>query len=306
MFSISALHLFDVTITPLEMRLLLGWLGFSAIMASAWLMWRLTLNAGFVDSIWSFGVGLTAVLIAFVPMADDVSELRRLVVTALVALWSARLGGHIWHRSRHKGNDPRYMKLLDEWGPAAPLRMFIFLQIQALCSLPLFLTVALAAHHPAAGFDAFDTIALILAVMAVVGEAVADEQLRRYSAHHSSHGVCDVGLWRFSRHPNYFFEFLLWCALALFAIKADGFIMSLLALAGPLCMYWLLVYVSGVPLLEEHMVATRGEMYRDYQRRTHVFFPLPPRISQSAIVSGDNIHFEHAFEQPKHQNRGEG
>lgn len=289
------------------LRLAIGLLGFALIMASAWTMWRVSGNAGFVDSIWTFGVSIVAFLIAFLPLEQDESIERRLSVAALVALWGLRLGTHIWHRSRTKGNDPRYMRLLEEWGPQRAWRMFVFLQIQALCSLPLFIAVALAAHNSAAEFGVLDGIALLVAGVAVIGEGVADEQLRRYQKlmPHGT-GVCDIGLWRYCRHPNYFFEFLLWCAFPLFALSGAESFAAFLAMVGPICMYWLLVYVSGVPPLEEHMLASRGQAYRLYQQRTNVFFPLPLRADPSIIVSGDNIHFEHAFEQPKHQSRGEG
>jgi steroid 5-alpha reductase family enzyme len=213
-------------------------------------------------------------LLAIVPMSADGLPLRRLIVALVVALWGARLGTHIWKRSRHKGNDPRYLSLIEQWGAQAAMRMFLFLQIQALCSLPLMLSIACAAHHRAPDFGPIDVLACAVAVVAVVGEAIADEQLRRFAATRS--GVCDIGLWRYSRHPNYFFEFLLWCAFPLFALSGTVGFASVAALAGPLCMYWLLVYVSGVPPLEDHMLVSRGEAYRAYQQRTAMFFPLPP------------------------------
>jgi hypothetical protein len=112
------------------------------------------------------------------------------------------------------------------------------------------------------------------------GEGVADAQLRRFRAdpgHRDS--ICNVGLWGWSRHPNYFFEWFGWLAYVLFAIDFSGlYPWGFITIAGPLCMYWLLVHVSGIPPLEEHMLERRREAFRAYQARTNAFFPAPPRI----------------------------
>jgi steroid 5-alpha reductase family enzyme len=269
----------DMMFNLLALRIAEGWLAFSAIMLSAWMLWRITGNAGFVDSIWSFGISSISFALALVPLEDDGSLWRRVSVSLCVVAWGVRLGAHIWRRSRSKGNDPRYMKMIREWGSHASYRMFIFLQIQALCSVPLMLAVAVAAHNSYPEFTLLDAMGLGLAVISVCGEAIADEQLRRFNALHVgvTHAVCDIGLWRYSRHPNYFFEFLVWCSFPFFALSGYQFFSAALALAGPLCMYWLLVYVSGIPPLEDHMINSRGQAYRVYQERTNSFFPLPPR-----------------------------
>ena len=116
-------------------------------------------------------------------------------------------------------------------------------------------------------------------IVALVGETVADRQLRRFAADPRSKGrVCDLGLWSVSRHPNYFFEWLGWIAYPLIAIGLPpGNTLGMIAFVGPIFMYWLLVYVSGVPPLEAHMERSRGEAFRAYQRRVNVFFPGPAR-----------------------------
>jgi steroid 5-alpha reductase family enzyme len=157
--------------------------------------------------------------------------------------------------------------------------MFWLLQKQALVTIPLALSVLLAAHNPATGLRVQDWLAVAVLITAITGEATADWQLRRFRSVSTNHGrVCEVGLWRWSRHPNYLFEWLGWLAYPLLAIDLSGeFALGWLAIAGPVCMYWLLANVSGVPPLEEHMLRSRGEAYRAYQARTSVFFPAPPR-----------------------------
>jgi steroid 5-alpha reductase family enzyme len=188
-----------------------------------------------------------------------------------------RLGWHIVVRTQTIADDPRYRRLAEGWGADAPRQMFWLLQKQAAVSVPLVLAIVLAAHNPAPQLGLQDLVGAALLVGAMLGAKLADDQLRRFRADPSSrHGVCDVGLWRLSRHPNYFFEWLGWLAYPVIAIDlSGGYPYGVLALLGPACMYWLLVHVSGIPPLEEHMLRSRGEAFRAYQRRTRAFFPFP-------------------------------
>jgi steroid 5-alpha reductase family enzyme len=115
----------------------------------------------------------------------------------------------------------------------------------------------------------------------IAGEAMADAQLRRFRTDPANKGkVCEAGLWRWSRHPNYFFEWLCWLAYPVIAISthaASGSFWGWASLLAPVVMYWFLVHVTGIPPLEEQMLRSRGARYRDYQSRTSRFFPLPPR-----------------------------
>jgi steroid 5-alpha reductase family enzyme len=193
----------------------------------------------------------------------------------MIAAWALRLGGHIAHRSSGIQDDPRYAQLIEGWGTDARKQMFVLLQKQALVSIPLAMTLFLSAHNPEPLWRVLDVAALSLVALAAAGEAIADHQLRGFrSMHPQRTAVCDEGLWAWSRHPNYFFEWLMWVAFALLAI--DYSLIGWLAIAGPLAIYWLLTQVSGIPPLEEHMLRTRGEAFRRYQARTSAFFPLPP------------------------------
>ena len=142
------------------------------------------------------------------------------------------------------------------------------------------LSIALAAWNPAALWTPMDALAIIVIASGLAGSAVADWQLAHFKRTVTRPGqVCDVGLWSWSRHPKYFFEWLIWLGFALFAIELSGsWSWGYLALAGPTCMYWLLRYVSGVPPLENHMLAKYGELYANYQRTTSTFFPIPPQL----------------------------
>ena len=250
----------------------------SAVMAVAWRVQQRTGNSGWVDMIWTFGLGAIGIAAALAPLTQASPAGRQLLVAVFLLAWALRLGAHIATRTMGISDDPRYAELIRGWGADARLQMFWLLQKQALVSIPLALSVFLAAHSPSPDLRPQDFAAIAIMLVALVGEAAADGQLRRFRGDPRNRGrVCDSGLWRWSRHPNYFFEWLGWVAYPLLAIDLSGaYPWGWLALAGPACMYWLLAHVSGIPPLERHMLRSRGAAYRAYQDRTSAFFPAPP------------------------------
>jgi steroid 5-alpha reductase family enzyme len=260
-------------------------LGFalSVVMAVAWRLQLMTGNTGWIDVFWTLGLGAVAIVGSLAPMSDATwPHARQIMVAILVAVWSLRLGWHILVRTRAVGDDPRYRQLIVRWGKESTRQMFWQLQKQAAVSLVLALAIVLAAQNPHPGLRTQDILALTILITAILGEAIADRQLRRFKANPANrNSVCDIGLWRWSRHPNYFFEWMCWLAYPLIAIDLSGYNpYGWLALLAPACMYWVLVYVSGIPPLEEHMLRSRGETFRAYQRRTRAFFPFPASIQK--------------------------
>jgi steroid 5-alpha reductase family enzyme len=251
-------------------------IGLSAAMALAWLVQRMTGSSGWVDTIWSLAVGVGGIAAVFIPSGPPFGG-RQLLVVAIIAVWSLRLGSHIAARTRGGGEDPRYAALQEQWGDSFSVRLFIFLQVQALAALALVVAVYAAATNPALFPGALDFLAVIVAVVAIGGEALADAQLAQFRRNnHGRTQVCETGLWRWSRHPNYFFEWLAWCAWPLLAIDlSGGHAWGWVALAAPVLMYVLLVHVSGIPPLEAHMLKSRGEAFRALQSRVNAFFPGP-------------------------------
>jgi steroid 5-alpha reductase family enzyme len=252
--------------------------GLSAIMAAAWIVQQWTGNSGWVDATWTFGTGGVAIVAALIPLQQaHWPHGRQLAVAILVACWCLRLGLHIAARTRSIKDDARYRHLIEEWGDDAARRMFWFLQSQAAVGAGLAVSIALAAHNPDPFLRAQDMLGVAILIIAIAGEAMADLQLRHFASDPTKRkGVCDVGLWRWSRHPNYFFEWLSWISYPLIAIDLSGHNpYGGLALLAPACMYWVLVHVSGIPPLEEHMLRSRGDEFRAYQKRTRPFVPLP-------------------------------
>ena len=248
----------------------------SILMAGAFLVQQRTGNSGCVDTIWTFSLGLVGAGSALWPIAGQAPNDRQWLVAALVAIWSLRLGGHIAIRSAGISDDPRYAAFAREWGVDSARRMFIFLQNQGLGSIPLVFAIFVAARFPAEMLRWQDYLGALILLAGIAGEALADAQLKAFRGNPANHGrVCDIGLWRWSRHPNYFFEWFGWLAYPVIGLSTD-YAWGWATLLAPVFMYWILVYVTGIPPLEAQMLRSRGERYRDYQSRTSAFFPLPP------------------------------
>jgi steroid 5-alpha reductase family enzyme len=248
----------------------------SILMALAWMVQRRTGNSGWVDTIWTFAVGLVGAGSALWPIGGTAPNARQWLVAALVVTWSLRLGLHIAVRTAGITDDPRYAAFARDWGFHAPRKMFIFLQNQAFGSIPLVFAIFLAARFPSDALRIEDIIGVLILLSGIAGEALADAQLKKFRDNPANKGrVCDIGLWRWSRHPNYFFEWFGWLAYPVIAIS-PAYAWGWATLLAPLFMYWILVHVTGIPPLEEQMLRSRGERYRDYQSRTSRFFPLPP------------------------------
>jgi len=257
-----------------------GTAGFLAlVMTAAWLVQRKTGQGGWADAFWSLGLGAAGVVVALFPIEGATPSARQMLAACLIGAWGLRLGLHIAARARSSDEDPRYARLRQDWGAQFQSRMFGFLMLQAGAAAFLALSVLVAARNPAPGLTFQDAAASLVFIGALFGEAIADRQLARFKADPANHGqVCDTGLWAWSRHPNYFFEWLGWCAWPIFAIElSGGWPWGWLALSGPAYIYWLLTRVSGVPLLEAHMQRSRPKAFAAYAERTSVFFPRPPR-----------------------------
>ncbi|MFT4053166.1 MAG: DUF1295 domain-containing protein [Novosphingobium sp.] len=254
--------------------------GLSVVMAAVWLVARKPGASGWTDVVWSYAVGLAGVVGALAPTAQPAAP-RQWLVAALAAVWSLRLGTHIARRIRPGHEDPRYAQLRSEWGAHFSGRLFGFLQIQAGAAWLLAVSILVAARNPAPALAWSDFAGAVLLGAAIAGEARADAQLRAFKRSATDPGaVCQSGLWGLSRHPNYFFEWMGWCGYAVIAIGPDGGIgtgwpWGWLSLSGPVFMYWLLVHVSGIPPLDAHMLRSRGDAFRDTQRRIRAFWPVP-------------------------------
>lgn len=258
---------------PLLQAVLAGWAALAAVMVVLWIVERLRRDASLVDVGWAFGVGA---LVLWFALVTDAPPARRGLVAAAALAWSLRLGLYLLaDRVVGKPEDGRYAALRRAWGPRAGLWFFGFFQLQALAALLFALPMAFAMRNPAPVPSAFDVAAVALLAVVLVGESVADAQLARFRANPANRGrTCRVGLWGWSRHPNYFFEWLHWFVYVLFAAGSGWMWVNLSA---PALMLWLLFRVTGIPATEARALETRGADYRDYQATVSAFVPRPPR-----------------------------
>lgn len=245
------------------------WLLAAAVMLCGWLWQRRHHNAGIADVLWSALLAAAAWLLAANGTGASPS---RILLAVLGGGWAVRLAMHLALRVRREREDGRYQALRARWR-GDERRWFLFFQMQAL-SVPLFalpfVPVAANAHPAAGGLIAGALIWLV----GVLGESLADRQLARFRAAPGHRGrTCRSGLWRYSRHPNYFFEWLHWFA---YVAWSAGSPLAPLAWVGPLVMFVFLRFVSGVPWTVQQALRARGEDYRDYQRSTPIFFPWFP------------------------------
>lgn len=259
--------------TPLAIQLLAAFALAFTIMSVLWLVQRKTGNAGIVDIGWS---GTIPMIVVFaVLLIGNPSLIRLALLLAMAVLWGGRLVWHIHHRSHGKPEDGRYAELRRAWGAQVQPKMFLFFQFQAGAAVLFSLPFLLSLGQPSATLLPLEIAAFLLWLFAWLGEASADRQLARFKRDPASKGkVCEAGWWHYSRHPNYFFEWLIWVANALFAWSSPGGPWALLC---PVLMLFFLFKVTGIPATEEQALKSKGDAYRRYQQTTSVFVPLPRR-----------------------------
>lgn len=231
-------------------------------------------NYSLVDITWSYSFTLLAV-ISMVWGGGD--KLRSGLMLGMVAIWSLRLGTHILVRvvSHHPKEDVRYKVLRNKWPQDTAVHFLLFFLIQAASVVAMSTPSLLVMRDRASGVTALEWIGLVIWLVGVLGEATADAQMKRFKNNPANQGkVCNAGLWKYSRHPNYFFESVVWWGFFFYAGASPWGWTTVYA---PLLMLYFLLCVTGIPLTERCSLQTRGEAYSEYQRTTSVFIPLPPR-----------------------------
>lgn len=257
---------------------------YTAFMTFLWWLRRPLGNAGLVDLGWPTGLVLLA---AYFYFASDGWLPRRAILCALFAFCGVRFMLGWFVRNVRDGEDRRWEYWRRHWreagGPfglrSVELNFLLFYHAQTLGTLLVGAApLALASRETREGFHPLEWAGLALWLVGFALENVADYQLDRFRRSPAgASGVCRDGLWAYSRHPNYFFEFLLWVAYALFAWpSATTWVDVAFLLAVPLCMYAFLVYYTGIPLTERASLERRGEPFRRYQAEVSRFFPWFP------------------------------
>lgn len=238
-----------------------------------WLAQRRTRNGAWIEMGWSISIFLYVT--QYFRLTGGLHPVEALILT-VVALWALRLSAHLFFTQIASGiESPRYQELRKRWGEREDLR-FLFLYeahafLNALLSVP-FLLVALSVEE---GQDALVMIGVALALVGTVGEAVADRQLARFEREPANAGrVCRAGLWKLSRHPNYFFEFVVWLGYGVIAL---GFPYGAAGLVAPAIMLFFLLRGSRMPWAEKETCDIKGEEFERYQKEVSAFIPWFPK-----------------------------
>jgi steroid 5-alpha reductase family enzyme len=251
----------------------------TGVMLAAWAFGLARRNGGWTDVFWTFGTGGALVGASLFPLGGGAPEPRQWLVAGLVALWALRLGTYVAARVSGHPEDPRYAQFRKDWGAAYPRNMLLVTLPQAPATALLGLSVLIAARTPAPGLDLRDLLGLAVLLAAIGGEALSDAQMKRFKADPANKGkVAESGLWGWSRHPNYFFEWLGWLAYPVIGLDL-GRPVTWLTFVAPAVMLLLLTRISGIPPLEAAQLKSKGDAYRRYQARVSAFLPLPPKSS---------------------------
>ena len=252
-----------------------AWAASALLMAALWLLERRLHNLALADVGWCYGLALVVLWYAMTVSGEPA---RRLLVCGMIVLYAARLGTHVLtDRLWGTSEDGRYGALREQWGEQGPFRRFWYFQLQAAAIVWFSLPPLVVMQNPHPPFHLLELLGVLLWMVAVAGEAVADWQLASFRRQPWNRDrVCREGLWYYSRHPNYFFEWLHWWSYVVMGLASPLGNWGL-TLIGPLTMGWALLKVTGVPWTETQTMKSRGEEYVTYRRTTNAFIPWFPR-----------------------------
>jgi steroid 5-alpha reductase family enzyme len=261
------------------------------IFTAAWAFCVKIKNFSPVDAFWGFGIGLTAV---FFLITHPSPGPKQLIAGILITAWSVRLSYHLARRiaKHHPKEDSRYQKLREHWAGKENSMFYLFFLGQAFSVFLLALPFYLISQDPNSNLGIFSIIGSIVTLIGLIGESIADKQMSAFKATNPDpKSVCQVGLWNYSRHPNYFFESIIWIGLFIFTLASPWGWTTIYA---PAIITYLLLKVTGIPPTEASALIRKGDAYREYQRTTSPFIPLPPKSSTdhngAKRNKGANLH----------------
>lgn len=234
-------------------------------MSFMWGIYRLLKNPSVVDTSWSLGLMVAGLIYLWsIPITP-----RNALISVLLILWALRLAGYLWYTRIRQGHiDKRYTELSTGWKINQSLGFFLNFQLQGLLIFIISLIFFFISQGNHSSLNLLDIVALLFVVVGIIGESIADLQLQKFKAQVKG-GVCNVGLWNYSRHPNYFFDWLTWAGFTVFALQSPQGYLGLISL---LLLYVIFTKITG-PMTERGSVQSRGEKYIEYQKYTSMFFP---------------------------------
>lgn len=237
-----------------------------AHMSLIWLWYRITDNPSVVDVGWASGLTLSGIIY----LSQHGLSVRTIVLGTALIMWGLRLGGYLWWtRIRHHHMDKRYKALSDSWTIKKSVGFFINFQLQGIFIFIVSISWYFIALNPDTHMNLVDLTGLVCVIFALGLESLADIQLQQFRGKYPGQ-VCNQKLWRFSRHPNCFFDWLVWCSFTIFAVSTPY---GMLSFISPLALYVIMVFIT-IPITERESIKSRGRDYVEYQLITPQFFPF--------------------------------
>lgn len=248
----------------------------SVMMLAVWIVALKLRNAGIVDVAWASGF---VILALFCAATAEGWIARRILIALMVIIWSLRLGSYLTMRFLKfwPEEDPRYREFKEAAGSSPNLALLIVFLWQGLVMTLMMAPSAVASQNAEPSILPLETAGLLIWLAGLIGESIADMQLQNFRTKPENRGkTCMEGLWNYSRHPNYFFEWIIWVGLFVFASATPA---GLFTIYVPIMMLHLLINVTGVKPSEAHSLKSRGDEYRKYQQTTSMFVPWFKRKS---------------------------
>ena len=226
---------------------LLGAASVGFLFFAMWIYHLIIKNAAIVDVGW--GLGFILLCLIYI-LEGHGFNLRNTICLIMILLWGLRIVFYLLKRfTAEKEEDKRYKKIRQGFGEMAWLKFLLIFEFQAALEMIIGIPMIIVSFNPNPGLSLFEIVGLLIFIVAFIGEAIADQQLFDFKSNKMNKGkTCDIGLWQYSRHPNYFFEWLVWVGFFVYALGSP---MGWVAIISPIVMYYLLMYVSGVPMAEE-------------------------------------------------------
>lgn len=230
-----------------------------------WVLYRILKNPSVVDVSWSVGLMVSGLMyLGFAGLT-----IRTIIIAALLIAWALRLALYLWYTRIRQGHiDKRYLGLSADWKISHALGFYLNFQLQGLLIVMISSVFWVISQSQISHITIMDGVAAFIIVLGIIGESVADLQLQKFKSQHQGQ-VCRMGLWRFSRHPNYFFDWLSFLGFALLGIQSP---MGLLSILSPVMLYVIFTRITG-PMTEKGSIQSKGDKYIQYQRQTSMFFP---------------------------------
>ena len=234
-------------------------------MCIVWIIYRLLKNPSVVDASWSIGLMVSGLMY----LGSGPLNVRSKIVATLIMLWALRLAGYLWYTRIYQGHiDKRYTELSSKWKINQSLGFFLNFQLQGLLIFILSFVFYWVSRANNPGLTLIDVVAIATVLAGIIGESLADFQLHQFKKQQKNE-VCTIGLWNYSRHPNYFFDWVTWLGFAIFALQSKY---GYLGIMSPFVLYLLFTQITG-PMTERGSVESKGQKYLNYQNQTSMFFP---------------------------------